>query len=40
MKAMADDVQPMLAEVHETGLLKEVEKLTRSLTEASEDLRL
>ncbi|KAI9073111.1 hypothetical protein K1719_044920 [Acacia pycnantha] len=39
IKAMADDVQPLLAEVHETGLLKEVENLTRSLTQASEDLR-
>ncbi|XP_054799162.1 protein TRIGALACTOSYLDIACYLGLYCEROL 2, chloroplastic-like [Prosopis cineraria] len=39
IKAMADDVQPLLAEVHETGLLKEVENLTQSLTQASEDLR-
>ncbi|CAA3032345.1 TRIGALACTOSYLDIACYLGLYCEROL 2, chloroplastic [Olea europaea subsp. europaea] len=39
IKAMADDVQPLLAEVHDSGLLKEVENLTKSLTEASEDLR-
>ncbi|XAR70178.1 hypothetical protein NMG60_11026953 [Bertholletia excelsa] len=39
IKAMAEDVQPLLAEVRESGLLKEVENLTRSLTEASEDLR-
>ncbi|KAE8076560.1 hypothetical protein FH972_015201 [Carpinus fangiana] len=39
IKAMADDVQPLLAEVRDSGLLKEVENLTRSLTEASEDLR-
>ncbi|CAI9090699.1 OLC1v1025524C1 [Oldenlandia corymbosa var. corymbosa] len=39
MKAMAEDVQPLLAEVRESGLLKEVESLTKSLTQASEDLR-
>ncbi|CAI9769176.1 unnamed protein product [Fraxinus pennsylvanica] len=39
IKAMADDVQPLLAEVHDSGLLKEVENLTKSLTQASEDLR-
>lgn len=39
IKAMADDVQPLLAEVRDSGLLKEVENLTRSLTQASEDLR-
>ncbi|KAF3437821.1 hypothetical protein FNV43_RR20577 [Rhamnella rubrinervis] len=39
IKAMAEDVQPLLAEVRGSGLLKEVENLTRSLTEASEDLR-
>ncbi|XP_015583906.2 protein TRIGALACTOSYLDIACYLGLYCEROL 2, chloroplastic [Ricinus communis] len=36
---MAEDVQPLLAEVRDSGLLKEVESLTRSLTQASEDLR-
>ncbi|KAF7833648.1 protein TRIGALACTOSYLDIACYLGLYCEROL 2, chloroplastic-like isoform X1 [Senna tora] len=39
IKAMAEDVQPLLAEVRDTGLLKEVENLTLSLTQASEDLR-
>lgn len=40
IKAMAEDVQPMLTEVRDSNLLKEVENLTRSLTQASEDLRL
>ncbi|XP_054818288.1 protein TRIGALACTOSYLDIACYLGLYCEROL 2, chloroplastic-like isoform X1 [Prosopis cineraria] len=39
IKAMAEDIQPLLAEVHNSGLLKEVENLTQSLTQASEDLR-
>ncbi|GLT34892.1 hypothetical protein SLA2020_093820 [Shorea laevis] len=39
MEAMAEDVQPLLAEARDSGLLKEVENLTRSLTQASEDLR-
>ncbi|OMP06289.1 Mammalian cell entry-related protein [Corchorus olitorius] len=39
IEAMAEDVQPLLAEVRDSGLLKEIENLTRSLTEASEDLR-
>ncbi|XP_045828719.1 protein TRIGALACTOSYLDIACYLGLYCEROL 2, chloroplastic isoform X1 [Trifolium pratense] len=39
MKAMALDVQPLLAEVRDSGLLKEVESLTRSLTQATDDLR-
>ncbi|KAL5781160.1 hypothetical protein ACOSP7_006189 [Xanthoceras sorbifolium] len=39
IQAMAEDVQPLLAEVRESGLLKEVESLTISLTQASEDLR-
>lgn len=39
IKAMADDAEPLLAEVRDSGLLKEVETLTRSLTQASEDLR-
>ncbi|KAJ7947479.1 protein TRIGALACTOSYLDIACYLGLYCEROL 2, chloroplastic-like [Quillaja saponaria] len=39
IQAMAEDVQPLLAEVHGSGLLKEVESLTRSLTQASDDLR-
>ncbi|CAL1365866.1 unnamed protein product [Linum trigynum] len=39
IKAMAEDVKPLLAEVRETGLVKEVEALTRSLNQASDDLR-
>ena len=39
IKAMAEDIQPLLAEVRDGGLLTEVESLTKSLTQASEDLR-
>ncbi|XP_058224240.1 protein TRIGALACTOSYLDIACYLGLYCEROL 2, chloroplastic [Rhododendron vialii] len=39
IEAMAEDIQPLLAEVRNSGLLKEVEGLTKSLTEASVDLR-
>ncbi|KAM7505704.1 hypothetical protein LguiB_004608 [Lonicera macranthoides] len=39
VQAMAEDVQPLLAELRDSGLLKEVESLTKSLTQASEDLR-
>ncbi|KAK2641891.1 hypothetical protein Ddye_023654 [Dipteronia dyeriana] len=39
IQAMAEDIQPLLAEVRDSDLLKEVEGLTRSLTQASEDLR-
>lgn len=39
IQAMAEDVQPLLTEVRNSGLLKEVESLTKSLTQASEDLR-
>ena len=39
IEAMTEDVQPLLTEVRDSGLLKEVENLTRSLTQASEDLR-
>ncbi|KAJ0093639.1 hypothetical protein Patl1_26485 [Pistacia atlantica] len=39
IQAMAEDVQPLLAEVRDSGLLKEVENLTKSLTQASDDLR-
>lgn len=39
IKAMAEDVQPLLAEVRDSGLLKEVESLTKSLTQVSEDMR-
>lgn len=39
IQAIAEDVQPLLAEVHDSGLLKEVENLTKSLSRASDDLR-
>ncbi|XP_068318349.1 protein TRIGALACTOSYLDIACYLGLYCEROL 2, chloroplastic-like isoform X1 [Pyrus communis] len=39
IQAMAEDVQPLLAEFRDSGLLKEVDSLTRSVTQASEDLR-
>ncbi|KAL0398077.1 UNVERIFIED_CONTAM: protein TRIGALACTOSYLDIACYLGLYCEROL 2, chloroplastic [Sesamum radiatum] len=39
IRAMAADIEPLLAEVHDSGLLKEVENLTRSLTQASEEMR-
>ncbi|KAI7747873.1 hypothetical protein M8C21_018548 [Ambrosia artemisiifolia] len=39
VQAMAEDVQPMLAEVRDSGLLREVESLTKSLSQATEDLR-
>ncbi|KAK9682432.1 hypothetical protein RND81_10G073200 [Saponaria officinalis] len=39
IKAMSEDIQPLLSEVRDSGLLKEIETLTRSLTQATEDLR-
>ncbi|KAH9606697.1 hypothetical protein KSS87_012180 [Heliosperma pusillum] len=39
IQAMSEDIQPLLSEVRDSGLLKEVETLTRSLTQATEDLR-
>lgn len=39
IQALAEDVEPILAEVHDSGLLKEAKNLTKSLTRASEDLR-
>ncbi|KAI3824379.1 hypothetical protein L1987_05837 [Smallanthus sonchifolius] len=39
IQAMAEDVLPMLAEVRDSGLLQEVESLTKSLTQATEGLR-
>ncbi|AEE76364.1 Protein TRIGALACTOSYLDIACYLGLYCEROL 2 [Arabidopsis thaliana] len=39
IQAMAEDAQPLLSEFRDSGLLKEVECLTRSLTQASDDLR-
>ncbi|KAK3229323.1 hypothetical protein Dsin_001204 [Dipteronia sinensis] len=40
IQAVAEDVQPLLAEVRDSGLLKEVEGLTRNLKQAIEDLRV
>lgn len=39
IQAMAEDAQPLLSEFRDSGLLKEVESLTRSLTQASDDMR-
>ena len=39
IQAMAQDAQPLLSEFRDSGLLKEVESLTRSLTQASDDMR-
>ncbi|KAG1337701.1 protein TRIGALACTOSYLDIACYLGLYCEROL 2, chloroplastic [Cocos nucifera] len=39
IEAMAEAIQPLLAEIHDSALLKEVESLTKSLAEATEDLR-
>ncbi|XP_058099224.1 protein TRIGALACTOSYLDIACYLGLYCEROL 2, chloroplastic-like isoform X2 [Magnolia sinica] len=39
IEAMAEDVQPLLAEVRSSGLLQEFESLTKSLTEATNELR-
>uniref|UniRef100_A0A0D3AC37 aspartate carbamoyltransferase n=1 Tax=Brassica oleracea var. oleracea TaxID=109376 RepID=A0A0D3AC37_BRAOL len=39
IQAMAEDAQPLLSEFRDSGLLKEVEGLTRSLTQASDDMR-
>lgn len=36
---MFEDIQPLLSEIRNTGLLKEVETLTRSLAQATEELR-
>ncbi|XP_073061152.1 protein TRIGALACTOSYLDIACYLGLYCEROL 2, chloroplastic-like [Primulina eburnea] len=40
MTAMAEDIEPLLAEVNSSGLLKEVENLTKSLARVSEDVRM
>ncbi|XP_077239048.1 trigalactosyldiacylglycerol2 [Tasmannia lanceolata] len=40
IEAMAEDIQPLLAEVRDSGLLREVEGLTKSLTKATDDLRV
>lgn len=39
IELMTEEIQPLLVEVRDSALLKDVESLTRSLTEATEDLR-
>ncbi|XP_008784582.1 protein TRIGALACTOSYLDIACYLGLYCEROL 2, chloroplastic-like [Phoenix dactylifera] len=39
IEALAENIQPLLAEVRDSGLLKDVESLTKSLADATEDLR-
>ncbi|KAG8373186.1 hypothetical protein BUALT_Bualt12G0144900 [Buddleja alternifolia] len=39
IKAVAENIEPLLAEVHDNGSLKEVENLTKNLARDSEDLR-
>ncbi|KAJ0983999.1 hypothetical protein J5N97_002355 [Dioscorea zingiberensis] len=39
MEAMAEDIQPFLTEVRDSALLKDVENLMKTLSEATEDLR-
>lgn len=37
---LAEDIQPLLAEIRDSAVLKDVEVLTKSLAEATEELRL
>lgn len=39
IEALAEGVQPLLAEVHDSTLVKDMENLTKSLAEATVDLR-
>ncbi|KAH7672749.1 Mce/MlaD domain-containing protein [Dioscorea alata] len=39
IEAMATDIQPLLAEVRDSALLKDIENLMKTLSEATEDLR-
>lgn len=39
IEAMMEDVQPLLSDVRTSGLLKELEALTKGLNETNEDLR-
>lgn len=39
IERMAEDIQPLLAEVRDSALLKDVESLTKSLAEVTADLR-
>ncbi|ONK61945.1 uncharacterized protein A4U43_C08F35180 [Asparagus officinalis] len=39
IELMAEDIQPLLVEVRDSAILKDVESLTKSLAEVTEDLR-
>lgn len=39
IELMTEDIQPLLVEVRDSRLLKDAESLTKSLAEATEDLR-
>lgn len=39
IELMTEEIQPLLLEVRDRALLKDVETLTKSLAEATEDLR-
>lgn len=39
IEAMAEDIQPLLSELRDSGLLREFESLTKSLAETTEDMR-
>ncbi|EPS69737.1 hypothetical protein M569_05026, partial [Genlisea aurea] len=39
IQAMAEDLEPLVSEFHDSGMLRQVEYLTRSLTQASDELR-
>lgn len=39
IEVLGEDIQPLLAEVRDSTLLKDVESLTKSLAMATEDLR-
>uniref|UniRef100_A0A1D1ZDU3 Protein TRIGALACTOSYLDIACYLGLYCEROL 2, chloroplastic n=1 Tax=Anthurium amnicola TaxID=1678845 RepID=A0A1D1ZDU3_9ARAE len=39
IEAMAEDIQPLLSEVRSSALLKDIQSLTKTLAEATEDLR-
>lgn len=39
IETMVEDIQPLLAEVRDSALLKDIETLTRSLSQATEDMR-
>jgi hypothetical protein len=39
IEALAEEIQPMLSEVRDSDLLKDVETITKGLADASGDLR-